>query len=155
MKSKEQAQKFIDSHGIGTGTNITTSLLKSMMVEFANEFAGQQKPVVAISPSKDSVFVEINGEMKQYYSSKCVQENFKPKQKVQTIEQGEKICDCPECGCEIINGISQHTMQLIKNSKLFQLSQRKQIDWDEIEEMFLKRWPSFEKIFIWFKSKLT
>jgi len=50
-------------------------------ISVLQEYADQQvNEDVDISSSKHSLFVEINGEMKQYYSSKCIQDNFKPKQ---------------------------------------------------------------------------
>ena len=36
-----------------------------------------------------------------------------------SFEHGEKLCDCPECGAEIIHGLSKETMIIVKNSKLF------------------------------------
>jgi len=35
------------------------------------------------------------------------------------LADGKKICDCPECGAQIIAGISKEVQDSIKNSKLF------------------------------------
>lgn len=35
------------------------------------------------------------------------------------LTRGSKVCDCPNCGTEIIFGLSKDTYNKIKNSKLF------------------------------------
>ena len=63
------------------------------------------------------------------------------------IESGQKICDCPECGAEIINGLSEETTVVIKNSKLFDNSDSwlSPIDSErEWQEKHLKKlWPGY------------
>jgi NCAIR mutase (PurE)-related protein len=36
-----------------------------------------------------------------------------------SFEHGEKLCDCPECGAEIVYGLSKETMMIINNNRLF------------------------------------
>jgi len=36
-----------------------------------------------------------------------------------SFEQGKKVCDCPECGAEIIYGLSKETILAFKNSRFF------------------------------------
>ena len=36
-----------------------------------------------------------------------------------SFEHGEKLCNCPDCGAEILYGLSRESMLIIKNSRLF------------------------------------
>ena len=36
-----------------------------------------------------------------------------------SFEHGDKLCDCPECGAEIVYGLSKETMMIVKNGRLF------------------------------------
>jgi len=39
---------------------------------------------------------------------------------IRRIKNGEKICDCPQCGAEIQHGLSDDTIEIFKNSKFFE-----------------------------------
>jgi len=134
MKSKEQAQKFIDSHGIGTGTNITTSLLKSMMVEFANEYTeslkdnSQQRQEKLLSDEEiGKIYVLIKESLNRanlIYQKTDDDDNLPLLDALSvgdTIESGQK---------EIINLVEQIYFDIDEWLR----DQPTRIDWDEILE---------------------